>query len=377
MRQFLLVVFLVFGSINMTSAQDVDVSIPISVAGDEDRANILTLRIASRASDEISPLDEYDSIIAPVPPSSQYDVRLRNPIIPSSVDATTDARATPTNLTEPFFYDIIYQPGSGNTGKSEIRINWDPADIAAIPEIESMTLQDNITGTLIGPIDMTQETSFSITENDQLWGVDFRVEIGFNALFLPVELINFQAELYDRDVELQWATASEENNAGFEIQHSSLTSTGDWESVGFVEGHGSTLEEQTYSYRVANLDPGLHKFRLKQVDYDGQFEYSPIVETVVDLPSTHALSSAYPNPFNPSTQFSLSTRDNSEVKVTLFDALGNLVETLFHGNFRAGQTKHFTIDGSKMASGIYLYRLEGTNGAGISFHDSKRISYIK
>ncbi|MDX1440231.1 MAG: hypothetical protein R3284_10040, partial [Rubricoccaceae bacterium] len=87
-----------------------------------------------------------------------------------------------------------------------------------------------------------------------------------DAATVPVELTSFDAQVSGDDVVLSWETASETNNAGFEVQ---LKQGNDWQVLGFVEGNGTTTEAQTYSYRAEDMDVGTHTFRLKQIDYDG------------------------------------------------------------------------------------------------------------
>jgi len=363
----------------MLGHAQIDVSIPITVTtqGLPSRQDILIIRIADSAVDQISAFDSYDVITAPVPPNSQYDVRLRNPTNSSIADATTDARKIPSIVSDVFLYDIIYQTGNGATGVPGINISWNPADIAAIPEIGSLVLKDNIVGSLIGPIDMTTASSFSIDSANPLYDVDLRIEMTFVNLFLPVELSSFDSRVVDNDVWLEWTTVSETDNSGFEILKASPIESNEWEPMGFVAGNGTTTEEQNYSFKMENLAPGIHHFRLKQIDFDGKFDYSPIIETTVDLPSSHYLSSAYPNPFNPQTNFSLSVKETSDVSITLYDGLGKKDKEIFLGSIRGGHTKTFSIDGTGLTSGLYLYRVQGISKSEGKFDESKRVTLIK
>jgi len=162
-------------------------------------------------------------------------------------------------------------------------------------------------------------------------------------LTLPVELTAFDAVADGRDVLLTWATASEANNAGFEVQIQSPTSEiPKWKPLAWVDGAGTTLEAQTYTYRLADLEPGPHAFRLKQIDYDGAFEYSPEVEVFIELPAAYALSAAYPNPFNPQTQFTLMVAARQHVTVDVFDVTGRRVARLHDGPLAADQLHRFT-----------------------------------
>ena len=173
---------------------------------------------------------------------------------------------------------------------------------------------------------------------------------------IPVELTSLTATTTGGDVHLQWETASETNNAGFEVQ---MQTGENWEALGFVDGHGTTTEVQTYAYSAGGLDPGTHLFRLKQIDFDGAFEYSPEVEASLETPGTHVLSSVYPNPFNPQASFTLSVARDQRVEIALYNALGRRMSVLFDGALDANQTQTFTISGAGLASGLYLIRATG------------------
>ncbi|GAB5518552.1 MAG: hypothetical protein RhofKO_08030 [Rhodothermales bacterium] len=183
---------------------------------------------------------------------------------------------------------------------------------------------------------------------------DFQLE---HSAVLPVELTMFEAKANQDDVLLQWHTVSETNNAGFEIEHRAEEHV--WKRLNFVSGQGNTLEAQAYRYTVPNLAPGVHSFRLKQVDYDGTFAYSPEVEISVAVAETYRLTTAYPNPFRAETHFTLDLRDAESVRVVVFDMLGREVAVL-HEGILAGQMRHqFTMDGANLPSGMYVYRVEG------------------
>ncbi|MDX1408511.1 MAG: T9SS type A sorting domain-containing protein, partial [Saprospiraceae bacterium] len=164
-------------------------------------------------------------------------------------------------------------------------------------------------------------------------------------------------------------TASETNNAGFEVQ---IQDGENWTVLGFVDGHGTTTEAQTYSYTAEGVGVGTHVFRLKQIDYDGQFEYHGNVEVTVETPGTHVLSNAYPNPFNPQSQFTLAVAQDQLVTAELYNALGQRVATLFNGTVEADQSQLVTIDGAGLASGTYIVRVTGE-----SFADALRVTLLK
>lgn len=179
---------------------------------------------------------------------------------------------------------------------------------------------------------------------------------------LPVELTRFEAVADGPAVVLSWATASETNNAGFEIQPRwplTPSEQGAWQVMGFVDGHGTTLEPQTYTFRIEDVPPGRHVFRLKQIDFDGAFEYSPEVEVAVELVETLYLSAVYPNPFNPQAQFTLMVRREQSVRVAVYDVQGRRVALLHEGSLAAGTHHRFVFDGAALPSGLYLVRADG------------------
>jgi hypothetical protein len=183
-----------------------------------------------------------------------------------------------------------------------------------------------------------------------------------NDPLLPVELKDFSATVDAGNVVLNWQTASETNNAGFSIEHST-GDNGAFEEVAYVDGAGNSLEPKSYSYTVKGLDIGTHRFRLKQLDFDGSFKYSDAVETTIELAGTHRLGAAYPNPFNPSTKFELVVGRDQRVKIDVINALGQRVQRLFDGEMEANKPTNFTFQAGTLPTGLYFYRVVGENFA--------------
>lgn len=177
---------------------------------------------------------------------------------------------------------------------------------------------------------------------------------------LPVELTAFNATVNGRATVLQWATASETNNAGFEVQHRGPDAGPDaWVNAGFVEGNGNTAETKQYRHRLADLAPGLHTFRLKQMDLDGSFEYSESVEVDVQMATPFELAAPYPNPFRQQATFSLRVAESQRVDITAYNQLGQRVATLHDGELTP-DTKHtFALAGQRLASGMYFIQIQG------------------
>lgn len=194
---------------------------------------------------------------------------------------------------------------------------------------------------------------------------------------LPVELVAFEAVADGQAVLLQWATASETNNAGFEVQQkaddASCTVDGcAWKTLAFVAGAGTTAEARHYTHRIATVDPGTLHFRLKQVDFDGAFAYSPEVEVQVGLPQAYALSPVYPNPFNPEGRFTLAVREAQHVRIDVYDLLGRRTATVYEGMLEANRAHPFVVDAASLASGTYVIRASGEQ-----FTASTTVSVVK
>lgn len=174
---------------------------------------------------------------------------------------------------------------------------------------------------------------------------------------LPVELISFDAVTNGADVVLRWSTATESDNAGFAVER--RLKGDDVEELGFVEGFGTTDLRQDYSFVAAGLAPGLHRFRLKQIDFDGTFDYAAEVEVLLALPDRFFIQAAYPNPFNPTTTLGFAVATDQPVTVTLIDAAGRTIRTLFEGTASANAMQRLTVDASTLPSGTYMVRFVG------------------
>ncbi len=121
-------------------------------------------------------------------------------------------------------------------------------------------------------------------------------------LITPVELESFSGESAGNTIHLNWSTSTETNNKCFEIQRSEdRDQKSDWKSIGYVDGNGTTTLKHSYSFTEINVNPGVYKYRLKQIDFDGSYKYSNEIEVNVNSISEFTLEQNYPNPFNPIT----------------------------------------------------------------------------
>lgn len=179
---------------------------------------------------------------------------------------------------------------------------------------------------------------------------------------LPVELTSFTANVFDNKVKLLWETATEVDNYGFEIQRSAFSNQrqANWGKIGFVEGHGNSNSPKEYSFVDDSPSNSVVKYRLKQIDIDGAYEYSNEIEVTVEtIPAKFELAQNYPNPFNPTTKIKFSLPDGMAqyaVSLRVYDLIGREVAVLVNENLTAGIYEK-TFDASGLSSGIYYYQL--------------------
>jgi hypothetical protein len=200
------------------------------------------------------------------------------------------------------------------------------------------------------------------------WYVD-NVKVSVYNGVIPVELVSFTSSVINNTVGLNWITATELNNSGFEVQKSSDNSN--WNKVGFVTGHGTTSEIHTYSFFDADPVTGISYYRLKQIDFDGTSEYSNIVEVVYGAVAEFALEQNYPNPFNPTTKINYSIKEKGNVELKIFDLLGSEIATLVNEEKTPGNYEVF-FDASNLSSGVYLYTIKSS-----SFVQTRKMMLMK
>ena len=205
---------------------------------------------------------------------------------------------------------------------------------------------------------------FSSHNNEDFSGVinnqTLTAPINLTGESLPVELVSFNAIAKGRNVELTWNTATETNNAGYEVERKAEGT--EWTKVGFVEGNWTTASEHSYSYTEKLDGINAYSYRLKQIDRDGNFSYSNQVEVSTSLTAAdYALSANYPNPFNPTTKFTFAVQNNEQVAVKVFNSIGQEVATLFNGVAAANTLYEMNFNATSLASGTYFYMLR-SNG---------------
>lgn len=193
---------------------------------------------------------------------------------------------------------------------------------------------------------------------------------------VPVELASFDAFVNGKNVTLNWATGSEINNRGFEIQRSKVkspkSSFDSSEVLSFIDGRGTTTEQTYYSFEDNNLPAGIYQYRIKQIDFDGAYKYYNLAQSIeIGTPTVFALKQNYPNPFNPSTKISWQSPVDSWQVIKVFDVLGNEIVILVN-QYKPAGSYEIEFNANALASGVYYYQLRAGD-----FTSSKKMILIR
>ncbi len=207
--------------------------------------------------------------------------------------------------------------------------------------------------------------------NSNYIGIDLLQVKG--AGYIPVELTSFTATAIGNDVQLNWSTATEKNNRGFEVQRNNGNG---FTTISFVRGNGTTTQPQSYSFVDKNLNSGTYSYRLMQIDLDGTTDLSKTVEVEIINPKEFALNQNFPNPFNPTTKINFSLAVDSKVSLKVFNVLGQEVSTLLNGNLSAGNHE-INFNAIGFNTGVYFYKLEATGIDGTNFSSVRKMILSK
>ncbi|MBV6418974.1 MAG: hypothetical protein DAHOPDDO_00184 [Ignavibacteriaceae bacterium] len=319
----------------------------------------------------------------PIPPSGVYSSNLILPSECGQVSACKDYRPPGNPPAFPFSGLVVH------TLWWQVSSPGIPLDITYILPVGTVLwITDNITGALLNLGPFTGQGVATIPGSYTTFGTKALLKMQYDNI-VPIELTSFTTSVLQNEkaVQLNWSTATETNNSGFEINRKKLEARSqelEWENIGFVPGFGTTTELKSYSFNDENVTTGTYKYRLKQIDFDGSFEYLPIgqagsneIEVEVDFtPKKFVLFQNYPNPFNPSTVITFeipgqARNDNVLVTLKVYDILGNKIVTLVNEEKQPG-VYEVEFDASTLASGMYLYKLQ----AG-SFIQTKKMIFTK
>ncbi len=193
---------------------------------------------------------------------------------------------------------------------------------------------------------------------------------------LPVELVDFNALFEDRSIRVSWKTLSETNNQGFSIEIAK--DDGIFSERAFVQGKGNSSVETSYAFDLRDVDEGIYKIRLKQIDTDGKTSISEVIELEVELPSNQIIQSIFPNPFGPgigassSARIQFSVPSSQSVSVKLFDLMGQEIMEVYNGRTEASRLEEAVIGFSELSSGTYLVQVIGEN-----FVETEKLVLVK
>ena len=266
---------------------------------------------------------------------------------------------------------VVFQGGGDNNGVVV------PSTFTRIGTVQltilDLSQSSNLVWRAIGPVtEVSKLRNPSVNNGQDL--------ITFSGAFtdpgsapLPIQMTSFSASVVrNNDVEIGWKTVSETNNFGFEV-YRKRNETGEWKKLDFIQGHGTTLSAQAYSYIDKSVGFGKYLYQLKQIDLDGTSKTYPEMEVLVGVePDKFFLAQNYPNPFNPSTVIEFVVPTSGFATMKVYNVLGQEVATLFEGKAEGGKINSAQFNASNLPSGLYFYALRS---AGKS--DTKRMLLVK
>jgi len=262
----------------------------------------------------------------------------------------------------------------------------------------SGTIISNISpGTKLGRFRVTNTVAFSVAQPNLSWynfnsgfytkvfayvaGINVEItdstshHIIINNNPLPVTISAFNSTVVRNNVTLRWTTTHEINNSGFEI-YRTIKDKNQWVKSGFIQINGTANEPKNYEFDESKLQTAVYQYKLKQIDYNGNFEYFNLQNNVtVGKPGEFYISQNYPNPSNPKTKMDYQIPFDGKVTLKVYDITGREVAILVNEIKEAGYyTAEF--DGTNLASGIYFYRITA-EGNGQSYIKTLKIILIK
>ncbi len=298
-----------------------------------------------------------------------YPPTLSTPEFATNTTATTPDGSifTPNVVSDNKWWTITYS-GDDYNGRATYNVSIDITGMQGINDPDKLYILKRATSTAPWVAISTTRSGNVLTASGLQGFSDFGVGSDNTINPLPIVLGSFTARINPNGpgVLLEWMTISEINNYGFYVQRRRDNEQQWTELPGFVPGHGTTTEPQYYSYVDNTItEIGLYHYRLRQVDLDGTSHFTPAISinitslTSVEevAPRVFQLLQNYPNPFNPTTTIKFSVETTAPTKLELYNVLGQKVATLFDDVAEAGKYYRVNVDGSSLASGMYLYRL--------------------
>jgi len=250
-----------------------------------------------------------------------------------------------------------------NFGSADVTFSLEDADVVGIEDPSSVTIlvADTPDGTF-ETVDTDYDSDREVLVANGLTGFStFRLASNSSDNPLPVEIAAFTATATESGALLEWRTASETGNAGFEVQHQGPGAT-EFDGVGFVEGAGTTTAPQSYQYRLSGLEPGTHRFRLQQRDTDGATTLGDPVTLEIEAERALALQAAGPNPVRQETQLAFTVKQSGHAEVALYNVLGQQVRQLYSQTATVGERYAVDVNATGLPTGKYFARLSGPSG---------------
>jgi hypothetical protein len=176
---------------------------------------------------------------------------------------------------------------------------------------------------------------------------------------LPVEMLYIEANAIDNSyIQVRWATALEIDNNGFQVERS--TDGQSWSAIGWVDGHNNTTVQQNYSYDDHTVTAGIrYYYRLKQIDNDGDYEYTGIVSAIITNGITFSVKDFIPNPATNSTTLIITASNEQPIEVDIFNAIGQRVMSEPHTLNKGANQLPFNI--TNLAAGSYTAVVSSNN----------------
>ncbi len=287
----------------------------------------------------------------------------------------------PDSLLKEFY---VRNTGNADLGIYELTLNGNRAQDFALESTIPISIPPNDSGLILLKLKPPADTGSMLHSNivynvemdlttDDPSKQNFPVTLTYNTIILPVELSSFNSVVAGRNVTLNWETAEEINNKGFDVERKlSSEAESAWKKIRFLNGAGNTTAPTSYSFTDRNLESGIYQYRLKQMDFNGAFRFYNLGNDVtLGIPSKFDLSQNYPNPFNPSTRINFDLPSDAKVDIRVYDLSGREMKTLLNEFRNAGYyTLEFNAGG--LASGIYFYVMRSGN-----FVEAKKMVLIK
>lgn len=335
-------------------------SITITPYDGINEGHVLKLGIDPNATNEID-ADLGEAELPGTPPNGTPYVRFVLPDLTTS--SYSDYRKGTSQIVEIISYNVLWQISEGAEG---IMFNIDIPEVVGTVKIK---IKDSDGGGIFNE-EIYEGTSQIVITNTAI--TDLLFEVDYHAP-VPVEFISFSSFGGNGYIRLDWATATETNNQGFEVERSKDGKQ--FIKIGFIDGNGTTTEISNYSFTDNTPYSGKTYYRLKQIDFDGRAEYSKIVEADF-IPAEFALNQNYPNPFNPSTKIKFALPVESHVTITLYNMIGQKVKDIVSSNY-AGGIHEVEFNAENLSSGTYIYSVIASGNDGRNFSDSKKMLLMK